>query len=167
MNIAQVKHHFSSEVKRRLVGVGHYMADHKAMLNEPQSVRKRLRDAMRHVGMSNKGLSDAVGISIQGVGEWLRTGKIARDRIPAIVAAINAMAKETGATPITISWFMIGDTATQRDKTMEGGAQVPGKEATALAQAIESLPEHQRAALRALIDSFSDKESKSTRKARQ
>jgi len=53
---------------------------------------------MDQEGVTNKALADAVGVSIQAVGDWLRTGRIARDRLPGIATTVNR----------TIEWLLSG-----------------------------------------------------------
>jgi len=44
---------------------------------------------MDQEGVTNKALAEAVGVSMQAVGDWLRTGRIARDRLPGIAVTLN------------------------------------------------------------------------------
>jgi transcriptional regulator with XRE-family HTH domain len=64
-----------------------------------EAIARRLRDGMDAARVTNSQLAEASGISVQGVGDWLRTGKISRDRLPAISKAIKR----------SIDWLLTGE----------------------------------------------------------
>lgn len=45
------------------------------------SIQKNLRTAIDRAGSSNTKLANALGVSVQAVGKWLRTGKISRENL--------------------------------------------------------------------------------------
>ena len=63
------------------------------MLNQENltgtTLASRLKKAMREAEISNGALAEIAGVSIQAVGEWLRTGQIAREKLPAVARAVN------------------------------------------------------------------------------
>ena len=80
---------FNSEVKSSLVVKRTFRRQNRAVIDPSQDgVRRRLRKAMDAAGVSNTVLADAVGVSVQAVGDWLRRGTIARKRIAAICAVL-------------------------------------------------------------------------------
>lgn len=58
----------------------------------PDAIARRLEIAIDDAKASNTSLADAVGVSVQAVGFWLRTGKIGRARIPKIASALSVSA---------------------------------------------------------------------------
>ncbi|ADE14144.1 CI repressor [Nitrosococcus halophilus Nc 4] len=65
---------------------------------DDKDVAKRLRQAMDETGVSNAKLATNLDMSLQAIGGWLKTGKIARDRLPGIRAALG----------ISIDWLLTG-----------------------------------------------------------
>lgn len=64
-----------------------------------QAVATRLRVAMKEAGVANTTLAEAAGVSIQAVSGWLRTGKIARERIPVVAATVRC----------SVDWLLTGN----------------------------------------------------------
>jgi SOS-response transcriptional repressor LexA len=65
------------------------------------AIGRRLREAMDKAGVTNGELAEATGATIQAVGDWLKTGGIARDRLPAIRAKVGC----------SIDWLLTGEPA--------------------------------------------------------
>jgi len=63
------------------------------------AIARRLREGMNDAKVTNAQLAEATGATIQAVGDWLRTGKIARDRLPSISQKIRR----------SIDWLLIGE----------------------------------------------------------
>lgn len=88
-----LKSNFSTPIKSSLVSGALSSAHNQAMLNRENltgiALAARLKKAMREEGVTNQELADAAGVSIQAVGEWLRTGQIARDKLHPIALAVN------------------------------------------------------------------------------
>lgn len=86
-------------VKPRLLATAQSRPQNQVMLDaDKKGLRRRLREAMDEEGVSNKALADTAGVSLQAVGDWLRTGRIGRDRLPSIAATVNR----------TIEWLLSG-----------------------------------------------------------
>lgn len=116
-----------------------YLAGNKLnlqpMVDESKELAARLRialDATKDVNQAK--LAEVVGVSEQAVGKWLRTGKIARERIPVIARALN----------ISLEWFLLGVGAMRAEPPLS-------KEAIDIARAWENLPHGQRIMIRAAI----------------
>lgn len=56
---------------------------------DPKKIAERLSLAMKQEGISNAELAEAAHVSEQAVGQWLKTGTIARDKIHLIVRKIK------------------------------------------------------------------------------
>lgn len=69
----------------------------------------RLARAMKAAGVSNTDLADAAGVSLQAVGKWLKTGNIARARLPAVTARLGITADELLGTASGVSEPPPGD----------------------------------------------------------
>jgi hypothetical protein len=65
--------------------------DNEAMLYDTDrlAVAQRLKSAMDAAGVENVDLSELTGVSLQGVGSWLRTGRIDRKWFPKIAKIVN------------------------------------------------------------------------------
>jgi SOS-response transcriptional repressor LexA len=91
---------------------------------------------MDEAGVSNTALAGATETTVQGVGDWLRTGKISREKLPAIARAIRrstdwllGIAGNTelgpeirGRVPL-ISWVQAGSWSTIVDNLQPGDAE--------------------------------------------
>lgn len=79
----QLKHSFIIPVKQQLKTRRTLMPDNQAMLDEsPEAIAARLAEAIENTpGVTNTSLAAACDVSVQAVGGWLKTGKIARDKI--------------------------------------------------------------------------------------
>ena len=99
--------------------------------SSPDAVARRLAEAFRVSGVRKAEVAEAVGVSPQAITGWLHTGKIARERIPAITKVLGCSSQ----------WLLDG----QPDLDPN---------VLALARAIESLPADARASLQKVTDAF-------------
>lgn len=122
LSMTSLKHSFSLYVKRGLVGERLWPCDNKVMVEyDRDAVRRRLRQAMDDAGVSNTGLATFMGVSVQAVGDWLRTGKIASNRFPGICEKLG----------IRSDWLLWGEESSsvlQRDfgPHLEPGPEIMG-----------------------------------------
>ena len=97
-----LKSNFSLPLKSSLLSGASCLAHNQGMLNQENltgiSLAARLKKAMREVGVSNQELAEATGVSVQAVGEWLRTGQIATNRLPSAARTVNK----------SIDWLLTG-----------------------------------------------------------
>lgn len=63
------------------------------------AIAQRLRQAMDAAEVTNGQLAEATGVTIQAVGDWLRTGKIGRDRLALISKKLRR----------SIDWLLMGE----------------------------------------------------------
>lgn len=97
--MAELKHGFIRMVKRHLLGTPRWLGDNQAMLEtDRKAAAERLRAAMKTAGISNTVLAEAAGVSVQAVTGWLKTGKIARERIPVVAATVQR----------SVDWLLTG-----------------------------------------------------------
>lgn len=88
------------------------LSDNQVMLeDERKKVADRLRQAMREEGITNTALAEAVGVSVQAVGFWLKTGKVSRNRLPQIAKTVHK----------TVDWLLTGKKPEER---LEPGPKV-------------------------------------------
>lgn len=97
------KAQLNNNIKCYLLGDNVYKLNNQAMLDE-KDIAKRLRQVMDAVGISNSGLADRMSASgantsLQALSGWLKTGKIARDRLPYIRRALG----------VSIDWLLTGE----------------------------------------------------------
>ena len=52
-------------------------------------VAKTIKDRMKAIGMSQAWLAETVGVSIAAVSKWTTDGKVARDNVPRVAAALG------------------------------------------------------------------------------
>jgi transcriptional regulator with XRE-family HTH domain len=52
-------------------------------------VARTIKDRMRAIGMSQAWLAEKVGVSIAAVSKWTTDGKVARDNVPRVAAALG------------------------------------------------------------------------------
>jgi transcriptional regulator with XRE-family HTH domain len=102
----------------------HDSAHNQAMLDRVNltgiPLAARLKKAMREVGITHAELAEAAEVSTQAVDGWLRTGQIARDRLPAVARALNK----------SIDWLL-----TEQD-TIHAGRNFPALNIGVLTRAI-------------------------------
>lgn len=128
---------FRYDLKSSLVSTAMPKPENKAVLDTSElGIAKRLRDAMNTAKVSNTQLAEATDTTVQGVGYWLKTGKIARDQLPAIAKTIRCSIDWllTGVGPNTqigpeikgrvpiISWVQAGSFAQAVDNLQPGVA---------------------------------------------
>lgn len=82
--MALLKHSFTPQVKQHLLVLALGCPHNKAMLDTKKAVGIRLKEALKRRNLSNTDLANAERVSIQAVGEWTRTGKIAGERVASI-----------------------------------------------------------------------------------
>ena len=71
--------------------------NHQPMVDKLK-IGERLRQALQIHKMSNAALSEACGVSEQAIGKWLKTGQIAKERLPLIVDLLN----------LRLEWLLTG-----------------------------------------------------------
>jgi transcriptional regulator with XRE-family HTH domain len=71
----------------------------------PAARARRLSEAMANAGLRKADLARRCGASAQSVGEWLKTGRIAADRLPAISKAVGRSPEwlATGLEPASLA----------------------------------------------------------------
>jgi hypothetical protein len=102
---------------------------------ERKAVGARLRIAMKETAVSNTTLAEAAGVSVQAVTGWLKTGKIARERIPVVAATVRR----------SVDWLLTGRGPAQvheQRSAYEGRAYSRDEEA--LIEKYRSLPPEDR-----------------------
>jgi transcriptional regulator with XRE-family HTH domain len=52
-------------------------------------VARTIKDRMKAIGMSQAWLAEKVGVSIAAVSKWTTDGKVARDNVPRVAAALG------------------------------------------------------------------------------
>lgn len=86
-----VKHGFIKKVKHCLLVRQSNKGKNEAMLDqetqkqmndqERQQMAARIKEKMQQKGISNTALAETAGVSLQAVGQWLKSGKISRERL--------------------------------------------------------------------------------------
>lgn len=91
--------------------------ENKAMIySPPEEVAERLKKAMSDAGISNTALADAMDVSVQAVGHWRKTGKIARERVSGIAAACR----------VSVEWLLTGKSEAKEDRSRYDVNTEPG-----------------------------------------
>lgn len=91
-SIHSLKCSFTSELKSSLVSAALQYGQNQVMLEQDTSelaIAARLTEAMNAARVTNTALAEACDVTVQAVGDWKRTGKIARDQLPTICATIK------------------------------------------------------------------------------
>ena len=122
------------------------------MLDTPADIANRMRSSMRTKGITNTALADATGVSVQAVGYWLKTGKVARQHLPGIAARLGT----------TTEYLLTGHEP--------GTALAPPTTLTALLQQVhpelQDAPRSLRDAIEALVQRYDQDPAEATRIAR-
>lgn len=96
----KVNHRLRRKVNRWFLPVRKIACDHQPMVYNHDG--QRLEALMNRAKVPNSRLAEASGKSDQAVGKWIRTGKIARESIPAICRALHCSSDELlGILPIS------------------------------------------------------------------